>query len=188
MTSLSLDALLEAYHFTSWDAGDNVAYVCRRTGEIHLFAPELDLDEAPENVDDPELYAVVPDQRELDLGKRLVYDFAAEEAPDLHDRIAKIFRSPGAYGRFKDLLHREELLEDWYAYEANRVEQALRAWGDKEGLELTEGATRVIARPFGAASKKRVSPSHPSGEDAPTRASDRALRSRRSSTPDSSPE
>ena len=141
MTRVSLDELQEAYDFTCFDVnGDNVAYVCRRTGEIHWCSPELDLDDVPEDVEDPRLYAAVPDQRELGLGRNLALEFVASQVPHLFDRIAECFRSAGAYARFKDLLHEEGVLETWYTFEARRVAEALRDWCEEEGFEL-EGVT-----------------------------------------------
>ena len=94
-SSLRLEeALQEAFDFVSADEhGEHLAYVCRPTGEIFWSAPDLDLDEFPEDVDDSERYACVPDKRDLDLGKHLVLDFAAKEVPDLYDRIDRVFRS-----------------------------------------------------------------------------------------------
>jgi hypothetical protein len=51
--------------------------------------------------------------------------------------VATFFRKRGAYGRFKDLLERKGLLEAWYEYEAQAVEQALRTWSAENGLQLT---------------------------------------------------
>ncbi|MEM9381546.1 MAG: UPF0158 family protein [Planctomycetota bacterium] len=140
MTSLSLDDLRGAYYFISWGSpGDNAAYVCRRTGEIYWSGDAADLDEVPEDADDPERYAFVPDKATLELGARLLRDFAAAEMPKLFDRIEEIFRSAGAYARFKELLDREGRLDDWYAFEERREVEALRAWCVEEGFEVVEG-------------------------------------------------
>jgi hypothetical protein len=59
-----------------------------------------------------------------------------EKLPESCDTVATFFRHRGAYGRFKDLLERKGMLETWYEYEAQAVEQALRTWSEENGLQL----------------------------------------------------
>ena len=53
------------------------------------------------DIEDEEKYIQIPDQRELDLGKSLVMDFAGEFLSDDFDKVREIFRKRGAHGRFK---------------------------------------------------------------------------------------
>ena len=94
-------------------------------------------DELPEDIEDGSIYIAVPHKNDLNLGKNLVLNFTDERLPDSYATVDTFFRKRGAYGRFKDLLERKGLLEAWYEYEAQTVEQALRAWSAENGLQLT---------------------------------------------------
>lgn len=48
----------------------------------------------------------------------------------------EIFRSRGAYGRFKSLLDRANQLEAWHRYEEQAVENALREWCEENELPV----------------------------------------------------
>ena len=75
---------------------------CKESGKIYChsdFVP--DLDELPGDIEDEEKYLRIPDQRDLDLGKPLVLDFAREFLPDDFDTVRDIFRKRGAYAKFK---------------------------------------------------------------------------------------
>ena len=43
----------------------------------------------------------------------------------------------GAYGRFKDLLERRNLLEQWYAFEQSAQRRAIEHWCEENSLEIT---------------------------------------------------
>ena len=100
---VSFTELSDAVDFVS--AGhneENRAYLCKESGKIYChsdFVP--DLDELPEDIEDEEKYLRIPDQRDLDLGKPLVLDFAREFLPDDFDTVRDIFRKRGAYAKFK---------------------------------------------------------------------------------------
>src|SRR5712691_11171653 len=78
----SFKDILEAFEFVgvSGSLGENLAFLCRRTGKIYWHSEfsdvaELD-DELPDDVDDEEKYIAIPDKLELDLGKPLALNFA----------------------------------------------------------------------------------------------------------------
>ena len=93
-------------------------------------------DQLPEDIEDGSIYIAVPHRNDLNLGKNLVLNFTDERLPDSYATVANFFRKRGAYGRFKDLLEHKGLLEAWYEYEAQAVEQALRVWSAENGLQL----------------------------------------------------
>jgi hypothetical protein len=91
--------ILLAFEFVgSSDFGDHQAFVCRRTGKIHWRSESSELDEltgemndeVPDDIEDEEKCATVPDKRELGLGKPLALDFAREflagDFDDVHIR------------------------------------------------------------------------------------------------------
>lgn len=49
-----------------------------------------------------------------------------------------MFSRRGAYGRIRDLLIREGLREQWYAFEAAGEERALREWCKDMEIELSD--------------------------------------------------
>jgi len=137
-TLVSYADLLTAFEWVSSGAPmENSAFVSRKTGALHWASVLMELDdELPEDIEDGSLYVAVPHKRDLDLGKNLVLNFTDERLPESSATVASFFRHRGAYGRFKDLLERKGMLEAWYEYEAQAVEQALRTWSEENGLQL----------------------------------------------------
>ena len=112
------------------------AYLCKETGQM-LYASEIgDSDELPEDIDDPEKYIVIPHKNKLDLGKTLVLEFTSTYLPGELDKVYSIFRHKGAYSRYKYLLERKGALEDWYKFENERQDMALKEWCRKNNIEI----------------------------------------------------
>jgi len=114
---------------------ENEAYLNKETGEI-FWKSGLgdDFEELPEDLDD-EKYVSIPHKNELDLGKRLVLEFACQYLPEDVEEIKEIFRARGAYRKFKALLERTDMVEKWYEYEFQEEEKALRAWCEESEIE-----------------------------------------------------
>jgi Uncharacterised protein family (UPF0158) len=138
MTTLSYQDLVDAFDFVSVDGIiETHAYIAKDTGKIYWVSGDDNVgDELPEDLDDENRYLRVPDKRELDLGAVLVMQFASREVPHLEDGIRAIFSRRGAYSRFKDLLSAEGVLDNWYAFEAEAVERALKEWGEANGIQV----------------------------------------------------
>jgi hypothetical protein len=146
-TSVDLDDLQAAYEWVSGgeDAGmDCTAYVDRRSGEIHWGGEGVD-EAPPDDIEDGSLYVAVPNKRDLDLGRDVVFRFAETRLPAAYDQIRDIFRSRGAYGRFKDLLVRHRQLDAWHAFQQDALESALREWCDEHGLVLAKAPPRATS-------------------------------------------
>lgn len=112
------------------------AFLDRETGKTYWQSEMLDdLEELPEDIED-DRYIAIPHKIELDLGKRLVLEFACAHLPDEVEEIAAIFRRKGAYDRFKALLGKKDALQKWYDFEAQAEEEALRLWCKENGIEL----------------------------------------------------
>ena len=128
-------------------AYESAAFISRKTGKIYWESSELGPEfEVPDDVSDSDLYAPVPDKGDLDLGVRLVFQFVRRQLPTHHDRVSSIFRRRGAYGRFKDFLHDQGRLEEWYDYENSATEAALRAWAEEEGFTVLPVPTQEKPR------------------------------------------
>jgi hypothetical protein len=82
---VSFSDLQLAFEFvSSGGMGENEAYLDRQSGKIYWHSEFGDNDEElPDDIDDKK-YILIPDKRELDLGKPLVLDFAREF---LRDRL-----------------------------------------------------------------------------------------------------
>jgi len=128
-----------AFEFVrSGGMGENEAYLDRESGKIYWRSEFGDSDEElPDDIDDKR-YILIPDMRELDLGKPLALDFARKFLPDDHDEVRHIFSRRGAHRRYKDLLVRRGALERWYDFSNKSEETALREWCTENGIELSD--------------------------------------------------
>ncbi len=140
MPIVSRVQLEDVVEWVSSDFLDNEAYICLRTGRIYWISGDPgaidEEEEIPEDIHDSDKYLPAPDKRELDLGNRLVFDFVRQFVPQRYDDVREMFRRKGAYRRFKDLLERQGLLEEWYRFSDEQEAKALAEWCEVEGLEL----------------------------------------------------
>lgn len=133
-------ALYDSFQYVaSGGYGINHAYLNRQTGEIHWHSEMHDsLEELPDDIEDKEKYVAIPDKRELDLGKPVVFRFVSEFLPDDLDKVHDIFSRKGAYARFKYFLGRRRALDQWYAFSDKAEQEALRQWCADNGIELED--------------------------------------------------
>ncbi len=96
----------------------------------------IDEEEISEDIHNSDRYLPVPDKRDLDLGKQLAFDFAAQYLAQHYDDVRDMFRRQGAYRRFKDFLERKDMLEKWYVYSDEQVAKALGEWCEAAGLSV----------------------------------------------------
>ena len=137
---VSLNALREAFEFVcAGGEGEHQAFLCKQSGKLYCHS-ELcdDLDILPDDIDDSEKFLPIPDRRELDLGKPLALDFARQFLPGDFDNVRQIFSRKGAYARFKDLLDRRGMLDQWYAFEAEAEESALKMWCELNSIAVSD--------------------------------------------------
>jgi len=138
--SLTYGDVRHAFEFAS--AGrpyEHRVYIDRNSGKTYYDSDYSGTEEElPEDLEESDVYISVPHKNELDLGRDLVFAFASDALPDQWDKIRDIFRSRGAYGRFKDLLAAKDQLEAWYAFEERATERALRAWCEDVGIQLVD--------------------------------------------------
>jgi hypothetical protein len=120
--------------------GTNEAYLCKETGKIYCqFGNSAEFnDELPDDIDDEEKYIPIPDKRELDLGKPLVFEVTGQFLPADFDKVRRIFSRRGAYGNFKDLLSEKGMLDRWHEFSSKAEEKALREWCSENSIELVD--------------------------------------------------
>jgi hypothetical protein len=139
MVAVKYDDPISAFEFVGAAAPtEHSAYISLDTGTIYWtseFADGLD-DDVPEDLEISDRYVAIPHKTDLDLGRNLALRFVAQQLPDRYPQVNGFFRRQGAYSRFKDLLESCSVLEEWYEFEADAAEQALRRWCAETGIEL----------------------------------------------------
>jgi hypothetical protein len=135
---MKFDDIVSAFEFVGSVApSEHSALISKETGEIYYASELSEMDELPDDVEEePDKYIGIPHKNDLNLGKALVLNFTAEHLPEKLGTVDRIFRSRGAYGRFKDLLEQTGQLEAWYRYEDTHTKAALREWCIEQGIEL----------------------------------------------------
>ena len=129
----------DAYLFvSSAPYGDHSAVLRMDTGQILYSSETGGIDEIEDADLDGETCVEIPHKNDLDLGKALVFEFVETHMADAYDDVRQMFRSQGAYSRFKSMLESKGLLERWYDFEQRREEEALREWCRDNEIELAE--------------------------------------------------
>ncbi len=142
---ISFKELMETYELASMGSseyGEHHAYLGRESGKIYWHSEFSDLeevnDELPEDIEDEDKYIQLPSKRELDLGVPLVMDFVRQVLPRDFDDVSDMFDRRGAYGQFKQLLTRRRALQQWYDFEQQATERALREWCELNSIVLAD--------------------------------------------------
>lgn len=137
---VTFEGIEDAFFFvSSEDYGMNRALLCRDNGEIYYHSESGDLNELDEDNFDCDNFLEIPHKNDLGLGAVLALEFAQLRMPKDWPQVDRIFRRPGAYRRFKELLGSKELLQSWYDFENQRVHEALHEWCRENGIDLKEG-------------------------------------------------
>jgi hypothetical protein len=125
--NVDLDAFEFAMDLVSNFSFDNEAYVDSENGKIYFSGDGVE-EELPDDINENDKYLQIPTKQDLDLGRSLALKFTSLEMPDELDKVYSIFRSSGAYSRFKSLLEALDLTEKWYEFENKAVRHAVVEW------------------------------------------------------------
>ena len=138
MVAVKYEELSAAFDFVSFAAPmEHRAHISIDTGAIYWISELNPLEEeVPEDLETSDRYIAIPHKNDLDLGSDLALRFAAAELTDRYDIVAEFFRHRGAYARFKELLASEGILDQWYAFEAESTERALREWCEANDISV----------------------------------------------------
>lgn len=117
---------------------EHTAVLDKSTGKIYYHSELGDLDEIPDSLWQSKDIVQIPHKNDLDLGRELVFRFVEARMPDDYANVEDMFRRPGAYGRYKDLVASRGLLDEWYEFEKQAVNTELREWCEAHEIELTE--------------------------------------------------
>jgi len=116
---------------------EHEAYLNIDTGETYWYTAFGDNEEElPDDIDDTSKYIALPHKNDLGLGKRLALNFSYEFLPEEAEEIKSIFHHKGAYSKFKYILERSGKIQQWYNYEKEEQEHALREWCAINKIEL----------------------------------------------------
>jgi len=116
----------------------NQAMLSKETGEIFYISDMGDSDDLPDDIDESDNYIEIPHKNDLDLGKNLALLFVSEHLSEEYDRVAQIFRREGTYSRYKNLLERKGLLDQWHKFENDAQSKALREWCIENNIDLID--------------------------------------------------
>ncbi len=112
-------------------------YLCRTNGKTYLQDDGTGIyDDLPDDFETSDDYIEIPHKHDLDLGRELVCEFVNKNAPALSRKVDEVFSRRGAYQRYKSLLERHGLLDDWYRYEQTETEAALKEWCKFNSIDL----------------------------------------------------
>lgn len=139
MVTIKYDDLSLAFDFvSSAPPTEHRAFVCMDTGKVYWVSEfgGFDEEDLPDDLDTSDRYLEIPHKNDLDLGARLALRFAEEQLPAQRERVADIFHRRGAYRLFKELLASEGCLEQWYAFEAETTERALKRWCRENDIDV----------------------------------------------------
>ena len=141
MVTVKYSDLSMAYDFVSFSGPmEGRAYVSLDTGAIHWVSESdsIEEDKLPDDLETSDRYIAIPHKNDLDLGNRLAHRFVQERLPERYTDVVSLFRRRGAYARFKEFLAAAGCLEEWYAFEAESTERALREWCQVNGMHLVD--------------------------------------------------
>jgi len=129
------DQHLAVEHVTTGGAYGTEAFIDLRSGAILCGGIDAEVP-FPDDVYDEKRYLPVPAKKELGLGRDDALAFTEHHAPQLLSRAEYIFNAAGAFDRFKLLVREHGLLNAWYAYQDERLRQALAEWAGLNDLRL----------------------------------------------------
>jgi hypothetical protein len=139
MSGVSFSDIEDAFLFvSSAPYGTHSAFLNVETGQVLYRSEMAVIDEIDDEDMDWDQLIEVPHKNDLDLGRPLVLEFVTMRLPDDYDHVRCIFGRRGAYGRFKDFLASKGLLEEWYRFENEREQEALRSWCEENQIPLSD--------------------------------------------------
>jgi hypothetical protein len=136
--AIDFNEIASAYDLVSSDRDETTeAYYDTTKCKIYIQSDYIDPeDEILEDIDYDKCIPI-PGKHELDLGQKLVFSFIEKFLPDELNLIEDYFRHPGAYSKFKAHLDKIGLLDNWYKFEEESQERALREWCRENKIELS---------------------------------------------------
>jgi hypothetical protein len=142
---ITLSELEDAYDWANTGPyGEVEVWIDRRSGRVYVRSDYVDPKDEPlpDDIEDDDRYLGLPDKRDLDLGKPLAIAFSERFMERDYQDVRDIFSRRGAYGRFKALLERRGVLDQWYAFETEATREALKTWAADNDLAIADEGSR----------------------------------------------
>jgi len=114
----------------------NHAILCLDDGRVYFRSEDGVLDDLDEDEFDCDRFLEIPHKNDIDLGSCLVIEFVEQQIPVDLETIDHMFRSRGAYRRFKEFLSCRGLLESWHDFEKKRTQESLLKWCEDYEIKL----------------------------------------------------
>lgn len=135
---ITLSDFEDAMIWTNDPMSEAEVWLSKNSGKTYIISEFIDDDEQelPDDLYDSDEYIILPNKRDLDLGSHLAFRFAKDCMPEKYDQVRDIFRSKGAYRRYRDFLESTDRIQDWYDYENKATREAIIEWCEFEGVEL----------------------------------------------------
>ncbi|MFS1876088.1 hypothetical protein FCV66_24230 [Enterovibrio norvegicus] len=112
-------------------------YISKITGKTYYYSDfSDDQPDLPADIGDQTKYLAIPQKNDLNLGRELALDFVQKFLPSEFENARSFFHRKGAYSRFKTLLENHGKTEEWYKYEKECTERALREWCIEQNVEI----------------------------------------------------
>jgi len=93
--------------------------------------------EKEENLD-PDRYRVLPGKFEFHEYRHMEYFIIDLPSEWLRDELDYAIRGKGAFRRFKDVLARHNLLDEWYAYKEAALKEFVVEWCEEEEIPFID--------------------------------------------------
>ena len=143
MVTVKWEELREAFDFVnSAPQGENSARLTLASGQIQRESVWTDMFDASSGggteAKGSDQTLDIPHKTQLGLGRELVLWFVEEVIPDLYEDVEEFFQRRGAYAKFKALLAEEGLLQEWFQFEKDAEEQAVRNWCEENGISILD--------------------------------------------------
>ena len=128
---------IESAYIDNDFSSESSVYINKQTGQV-LYHSEYEMDEENEIDFFDENLVSLPDKRELNLGSRMVFKFADKKFKEEYETIKYYFSKKGAYSKFRNLLEKRNKVDEWYKFENQETEAALRNWCSENGINLDD--------------------------------------------------
>jgi len=153
---VKLSEIIEGIEF---DSDERSSYLNKITGEVVMITDEEihaaeegdsldnypewqrdDIEKAEDILADEtsENYIPLPskfDVHEYNIMERFCFTVSAK---NISEALYRAIKGKGAFSRFKDAVHRYEIVDDWYKFRDDYIKQIARDWCKENGIEYTE--------------------------------------------------
>jgi len=108
------------------------------TGIFEFYNEYMEIDDADSEKYDDDVWIVAPSQWDLDEYRVMqkfvgtVYDSHKSEL------LYSALYGKGAFRRFKDTLHRVDLVDEWYSYRHDTFVEIAREWCERHAIDYQE--------------------------------------------------